>query len=474
MKKNNYICLICLIIISIIICFGSTLSPISNEYIGVDSSVFIYTAKQMLNNKVPYLDVFDHKGPLLYVINALGLIIGNNNVLGIWILETVAVCLTLVFLFKIAFKITNNHAKSMLATLLSAITLTVFFDEGNLTEEFALPFITISLYIFVLFILDSTLINKRNIFFTGLFFGAVLLLRPNMISVWLVYYPLLAIKLLKEKEYKKLWQLFIYSIIGVITLVLPFVLYLIYKSAWKDFIYSYLIFNFNYTSIGDKTLIEVIKFFLSKNKIFYIAFLSIFIFTNKKKENAWIYLASILFLLISFYLVVMQKLSYLHYAIVLTPSVIIPFSRLIKYIESKHLIYAFIVLVSLSLSERVLNEIEKVISKDDKPYIEISNYIKENTTDNDKILVLGNKCLIYLLSNRDSSSKYPYQVPISNIDKKIEEEIITDLDKCDSNLIVIFSLINPNIENKLSQLINKEKYTISNQYEFILLKKGDK
>ena len=33
-----------------------------------DSSVFLYIGRQMHRGKVPYIDLFDHKGPILYLI----------------------------------------------------------------------------------------------------------------------------------------------------------------------------------------------------------------------------------------------------------------------------------------------------------------------------------------------------------------------------------------------------------------------
>ena len=39
-------------------------------------SIFMYVAQGILEGEVPYLDRWDHKGPLLYLINAVGLLCG--------------------------------------------------------------------------------------------------------------------------------------------------------------------------------------------------------------------------------------------------------------------------------------------------------------------------------------------------------------------------------------------------------------
>ena len=51
----------------------------------IDSSVFRVVAFMMSKGFMPYRDSFDHKGPLLYIINWLG----NNQIFNgkLWIIE---------------------------------------------------------------------------------------------------------------------------------------------------------------------------------------------------------------------------------------------------------------------------------------------------------------------------------------------------------------------------------------------------
>ena len=67
----------------------------------------------------------------------------------------------------------------------------------------------------------------------------------------------------------------------------------------------------------------------------------------------------------------------------------------------------------------------------------IADVIKANTDENDKITVLGNCDIIYLLSERKSASVYSYQIPIADIDTKIKEKYISDVEKLDAKIIVI-------------------------------------
>ncbi len=52
-----------------------------------DSSVYLYIGQHLLKGAVPYRDTFDNKGPLLYLVNALGLTLGAGSFWGVYVLE---------------------------------------------------------------------------------------------------------------------------------------------------------------------------------------------------------------------------------------------------------------------------------------------------------------------------------------------------------------------------------------------------
>ena len=55
-------------ILSFIISSGFDTCPFFAGRIDDDSTVFLYIAKRMQEGRIPYADMFDHKGPLLYFI----------------------------------------------------------------------------------------------------------------------------------------------------------------------------------------------------------------------------------------------------------------------------------------------------------------------------------------------------------------------------------------------------------------------
>lgn len=148
-----------------------------------DSSVYKTVALMISRGYMPYRDSFDHKGPLIYLINLLGMQI--DEYCGVWVLEFIAICVTFAGIYKIA-RLRCGKILSYVCVLVSGALLYDYFEGGNLVEEYAMPFIAVSLYIFLDYFLNHKL-SRFRLAVCGGCLGAVFMLRPNMISVWIVF-----------------------------------------------------------------------------------------------------------------------------------------------------------------------------------------------------------------------------------------------------------------------------------------------
>jgi hypothetical protein len=70
-------------------------------------------------------------------------------------------------------------------------------------------------------------------------------------------------------------------------------------------------------------------------------------------------------------------------------------------------------------------------------FSELGGFINDNTAPDDTISVLGNQCTVYLFTNRDSASRYIYQLPLVNISPKIKMEYASDLQKMQPELLIV-------------------------------------
>ena len=67
---------------------------------------------------------------------------------------------------------------------------------------------------------------------------------------------------------------------------------------------------------------------------------------------------------------------------------------------------------------------------------QIASIIQSMTGKDDRITVIGNGNIYYLLSNRKSISKYSYQYPIAAIDPEIWEDYKTDIQNLRPKMII--------------------------------------
>ena len=110
--------------------------PYSRESFRHDAGIFAYIGYAITKGLPLYTGAWDNKGPLLYIINALGIVI--NYRYGIFILEFLALFITLFFMYKTALYFVPRYIAAISAAL-AFMPLTVSMEGGNLSEEWALP-----------------------------------------------------------------------------------------------------------------------------------------------------------------------------------------------------------------------------------------------------------------------------------------------------------------------------------------------
>jgi hypothetical protein len=154
---------------------------------GQDNGVFLYGGQRVLAGDIPYLDFWDHKGPLIYYINALGLFLGSGSRWGVWFIEFAFLFVTIQGLYRI--EITNWK------WLYSAIVILIWFfgmirvgsyyhlHDSNYVETYGLAF-SVWAVVFWLRTLDQSRLPLKY-FFIGVMAGMSFALRPNNIAVLL-------------------------------------------------------------------------------------------------------------------------------------------------------------------------------------------------------------------------------------------------------------------------------------------------
>ena len=129
----------CALILALVIVVLLPSSPWLYRVPDTDSSIFLIIGQKILAGQFPYRDWYDHKPPLIFYLNALGLALGRGSRWGVWAVELTSLSAAALFGFNFLRRYFGNMV-SGLAMSFGLINLAFMLERGNLTEEYALPF----------------------------------------------------------------------------------------------------------------------------------------------------------------------------------------------------------------------------------------------------------------------------------------------------------------------------------------------
>lgn len=322
------------IAVPFLLVFSGSTSPLYN-FLGIDSSIFVLMGEMFLDGKTPYVDFFDHKGPVLIFIEALGLAPFAGNQIGIFVLQVINLVIIQALIFYIANKFTSA-LNSISIIFLCLLMFSLSIGEGNLTEEYSLPFALASL----LFTVQYQLSDKQRFFFwkfivIGIGIAALFWMRINNMGVICACVVYIFLVSLKRKD----WQMLRRSILGILTgfllITVPLALYFLYKDALYEMIYATFIFNMKYVGYEPELSfpLRAILLYIAKYwSVFIILIIGTILYCRQRKEWSMLLLA---FLLIVFGLVGTRFGLYVtHYMTLNIPLLVLGLSLLVSALGS--------------------------------------------------------------------------------------------------------------------------------------------
>ncbi|MFR1517516.1 MAG: glycosyltransferase family 39 protein [Clostridia bacterium] len=224
----------------------SFLFPIHNR---VDQNVFFTIGREMLDGKIIYRDLFEHKGPLTYFIHAAAAAVSSSSFIGVYLIEVVSLTVFMVFAYKTALLFTNrSFSFYAVLTLVSVLLCSECFLRGDNVEELCLPLLMISTY----YMLRAVPFERNKtpkpqtpfvIFINGVLFGTVLWIKFNLVGFWIGWVLVTFLPLLLRKNFKKFFYDGMLFLLGLTATALPWLFYFAWKGALHDFLYTYFYCN---------------------------------------------------------------------------------------------------------------------------------------------------------------------------------------------------------------------------------------
>lgn len=498
----NYFILLVVIIIIGLTCLGA--SPFWQGGQSTDSSVFQIMGKKLIEGKVLYKDIFDHKGPIMYIINAIGILINKDY--GICYIEILLIYVSSIFIYKTA----RNYIKpwwSIVVCIVYIMFLFVPISNGNLTEEYACIFSAIGLYYIVKVFKNYDQKQKCSWIMIGLTFALTLFLKPTYISLWISFAIVQLIVFIKNKKFKELLSALLYALLGFAIIAVPIMIYFIVTNSVYDFFYAYIIMNTKYSNstISEKLLSFMCLINNGYNVMLIIISIGILVVLLNKKINTSVKSFAVLFFIITIILTGIAPNQYLHYLTQLATMVAFEVLLIIYTIIN---IEEWLINSKLLKKERINKQFQNVIGpltgyiaaitlccltfinmykrgstvfnfeqvidqlKSKEEMLEITSNITEEDFE---FLVIGNNCYTYLIIDKYPKFKYFFQYPVVKYDENIIKETIQYIKTNKPKLILLSGVLRMDsgiiyTEELLNVLKENYKYFNEKGMEYFILK----
>jgi hypothetical protein len=323
---------------------------------GKDSSVFYTIGRGIVQHKVVYKDLFDHKGLYLYLLNALGVLIADRHTFGLWLIETVFAVADAFLIFHITRKMNATELTAFITTVLTMLFASFFWEGGNLTETYGMlpELLTLVLLLDAFDGEEDRQFPARTIFLVGVCAGVELFLRANMVMAWIpVAVIVIGTELWKER-FRNAGMIFLYGLLGVTAASVIPLYYCLKHDCLYEMFFASVLFNLRY--IGNGPGFSAL-FSLAFNLIFFLVAVvpgicSVVLVWRKGKNltERFLFLFSFLFAVAS---VLLSGRLYVHYNLYLIPFSL-PFlgymvSLLNKRVGKKSIVFLLCILTAVSV-----------------------------------------------------------------------------------------------------------------------------
>lgn len=251
--KHKWI-LFCSVISFITLLCTSLNSPLYGFNNTPDTNCFSIVAKMLLNGKVLYKDIYEHKGPLMYFIYIPLVLIKGHLAESLFILENIIFSLFLYYAHKTLDLLQAGVKKQMIILYIISLLIpgSAAFALNGSAEEICLPLFMWMIYTVTKSISDKAIIPFNKVFFLGVISAVIFWIKYNLLGMFIGAILFTVGWYIHLKQTKKLLPTIFVFIIGFIVPTIPVILYSALTNSlsdlWQVYFYNLI---FKYTSYDD-------------------------------------------------------------------------------------------------------------------------------------------------------------------------------------------------------------------------------
>lgn len=221
----------------LVLLIATTSSPLYATNFWTDTNIYFTIGRGMTEGLMPFRDLFDHKGPLLYMIYGAAALISDTSYLGVFMLQVLSLTAMLYLGYKTV-SLFGSGALNLAAIPVTAIVTaaSTAFNQGGSAEEFNLAALMLAVYAILRRMKEGVSCSRPERLYAafGFAMGWVFLIKFTNCGL---FFGLAFASLLYEWRltgFKKAFACGLWCLFGMAVITVPVCLYLLMGGALGD------------------------------------------------------------------------------------------------------------------------------------------------------------------------------------------------------------------------------------------------
>ena len=216
---------VCLGVSFVFMFFFALNSPIHTFNTHCDYQWYMTMGNGIVAGKVPYRDLFEQKGPVVYAVFALACLFQNAQFV-IWYIEVLCISLFLFFCYQIARKFLSPWLSlTVLPLVMRVLSVNrVRGVNGACVEEYCFPIFAYGLLCFLDFIMDHKKNGWRRSLALGVCIGILFWVKYTMLEFFIVPLIIWLVLCIKEHDFLRIVQNGLLMLGGFLIVTLPIII----------------------------------------------------------------------------------------------------------------------------------------------------------------------------------------------------------------------------------------------------------
>lgn len=211
-----------------------------------DANSYFSMGKYMMNGGIIYQNLYDQKGPYLYLLYGLAYLISNDSFFGVFLMEIAAITAFLFAGFRIMCLFCSKKTAFVLLPVLAMGTLSsLSFYWGGAAEEFCIPLMAWSLYMSLRYFKEEypKVPGWKMILLNGIFAGIIMQVKYIMLGFYFAWMAMMALMHFTPANIKKSIRNCFVFLGGMVLTMIPWLIYFGIHGALDDWYQCYIYNN---------------------------------------------------------------------------------------------------------------------------------------------------------------------------------------------------------------------------------------